>query len=398
MRKLIIIALVSLFFTSVGVVSAASVEYNEIKTFFEEYSHVEETWSEGKLKRGDDIYGPNSEKIGYMYRIFNKNVQQGYILYLDELGIVEAVFEGKDLASDITGKVYYILPGRFLSKIDYYDIVDKSIYEQIDLYHEVDYNDYNNPPGESSGWASTGDPYFPEDVTFTNEWFTINTSSVPNVSENLDGESTSFSSKSYLNNVPDYHNWSVGPIYGGCGPTAAAMMIAYYDNEEYDYLTDIDGTQYGQDFPLTHTQVNNTVDDLIIEMSDYLGNCRDADGNNTIPHNQCQGVGPGPFSAGMTNYLDAGYWDDYDVVIGRFDVGYTDYKNLINLGNPAVIYIENHPFYSAGDGAHYVLGTGYYTAMQSLPGAIVYDDWSTTPKEIFLSFNVLKYYYFLYEF
>lgn len=398
MKKIFsIILLITLTFSFAGISDskAASVEFKEIQTFFEEYSEVEQSWSEGKLKRGESLYGPDDEKIGYMYRIFNNNLQQGYILHLDGFGIVEATFEGEDLASNINGKVYYLLPGRFLSKSDYYDIINNSASEQDEFDTEEDDIYPVSRSVVSTGISVTGNP-LTNTVTIENYDYTINTSHVMDLSSNYSSYSTSTSAKFYIENTPDYHNYSYGPISNGCLPTSAAMLIAYYDNEMYNTFTDIEGP-FAAQFPLDHADDPDLVDELIIEMSDYTGNCAHyPTGEIIYPHFICHMVTGNQTIAGITNFLDDANHDEWVAIADQFDTSVGQYQQLINLGNPSIIIIENHPIYNPGGIGHAVLGMGHYAAYMSQPGIIVHDDLSSTSKEIWLSYSVAEWFIFLY--
>lgn len=394
-----IMLLITLAFSFAGTsdLKAASVEFKEIETFFEEYSQVEATWKDGKLKRGEDLYGQNDEKIGYLYRIFNKNVQQGYILYLDDLGIVEATFECEDLASNIIGKVYYILPGRFLSKTDYYDIIDVSAFEHEDEIIENKYIDSIYTRSLSTGQLTTGAPHDPSTLQYWAYFYEVITPDVMDLSSNFASYSMSTSAKFYINSIPDYHNYPYGPISNGCIPTSAAMLIAYYDNEEYNDFTEIEGPEWSQDFPLDHADNRDLVDELIIEMSDYLGNCIDYSTGLSLEHCECHPIPSSTASAGISNFLDDAGHDEWDAISGYFDTSTSQYQQLINLGNPSIISIKNHPIYNPAGVCHAVLGMGYYYIYMSQPGAIVHDDWSSTSREIWLSYDVCAYFTFLYN-
>lgn len=218
---------------------------------------------------------------------------------------------------------------------------------------------------------------------------------------NLEGDiipySTSMSGKYYVDGVPDYNNFPDSPINNGCGPTAATMMIAYYDNEKYNGFTEIEGIWWWQKFPDIHSDDDSLVDELIVEMSEYLGNCSDASGNNTLEHNQCHGVSTAQLAAGLENFLDDEGYDEWNTVVNYFEADKAGYQQLISTGNPSVIFINDHPTYAPGDAGHFVLGMGHYAAYMSQPGVIIYDNWSTTGREIYLSYDVVALYTFLYN-
>jgi hypothetical protein len=397
MKRIFVLLLLTFVMSMPEMVSAKDYEFSEIETFFHEYSRIESNWSNGKLKRGEDLYGMDDEKIGYMYRVYTIDVQQGYILYLDEFGIVEAAFEGEDSARNIDGKVYYILPSRFLSKKEYYQMLDDNEVDSQDVWNLHNNEDIINIFGGGTGLSVTGDPYDPENLIFSNVNYTINTSHVINLTSNYASYSTSMSGKYYVDGVPDYNNFPDSPINNGCGPTAAAMMIAYYDNEKYNGFTEIEGICWWQKFPDIHSDDDDLVDELIVEMSDYLGNCSDASGNNTLEHNQCHGVSTAQLAAGLENFLDDEGYDEWNTVVNSFDVDRAGYQRLISTGNPSVIFINDHPTYAPGDAGHFVLGMGHYAAYMSQPGVIIYDNWSTTGREIYLSYDVVALYTFLYN-
>lgn len=395
MQKIIIFVSLVLIVISSTLVVSAEEHSEEIKTFFQEYSQIEEAWEGGRLIRGEHLYGENNQKIGSIHRVFNKGAQQGYILYLDNIGIVEASFEGEDLASNIKGKVYYILPGKFLNQSDYFDLVKKPAnHNRKALVNEKVFNTISTEL--QSGVMASGNPLTNAISTSTYN-YSILTPYVMNLASNYSSYSTSMTSKHYIENVPDYQNYSYGPISLGCFPTSAAMLIAYYDNEIYNTFSYLEGLMAEQ-FPINHSTDRDLVDELIIEIANFTGNCADySTGENTIPHDECHTISGVQGMAGVQNYLESKNHAEWSVVADKFSTNSSQYRELVSLGNPTLVTINNHPIYSPGGIEHTVLGVGYYMSYMSNPGLIVYDNWNSTGREIWISYSAVEWFIFLHR-
>jgi hypothetical protein len=69
-----------------------------------------DSWIVGGALKSKKIRDIDNKTVGYIYRVYRDNVQEGYIIYKMDSGIVEASFEGKDSYSEVNGNKHYILP------------------------------------------------------------------------------------------------------------------------------------------------------------------------------------------------------------------------------------------------------------------------------------------------
>lgn len=388
MKKFCILVLGLLFFTSLDVVAVSDKESNEVRVFFNEYSQLEKNWLGGKLVKSNELYGSNQKVIGTLYKIYKDDLQSGYIVYLDDFGVMEASFEELDNSSQIKGDIYYSLPGQFLTESEYHSKETLSVDSKVPLNTRSLYID---------GFTVNGNPMFgPNNVTPIWYDYYIDSTHISDLTINNDGYTTSYSSQSYVENVPDYHNYDYGPTNLGCFPTSAAMLIAYYDNEYIDTFQDLDGSN--GDFPLNHSSDKNLVDSLIIEMSGYTGNLADYfTGQIYFFPSNAHAVTGNQGIAGVNNYLEDINHDEFIIVADSFDSRPNVYRQLIDLGNPSMVIIDNHSTYNASGLDHCVLGIGYYTAYQSDPGIMVHDNWQNTGRVIWLNYTAVSHFMFLYK-
>ncbi|GEM_PF-3254595 len=364
-------------------VNADSPIANEISIFIQEYSLVEPTWVNANVHSFERLYNIDDDLIGYLYRIYQNNVQQGYIIYLFEMGITEAKFTGVDKAIDIYGKVYYVVPSGFFSKKqlqENYDILVYNATIQTDLTgtgwgQDVTLIRYN-PDGSELNYESVED------------YFYINTSHVPNLSANVNSYYISMVSKVWIENVPSYLGQLVG-MANVCAPTAGAMFIAYYDNELWNNLSTLEGGWWWQYFPLLHEDDEDLVNELVLQLSGYFRTCINMNGDLTDPTN-CVGSSAEEVAFGLKNYLDDHNHSSYTGIKATMGVDYDDYTALIALGNPSVVQLAASSSY----GSHSVIGIGFYSAYMSPSGLIIYDD--QTHGEVWISYSIATYYEFLY--
>jgi hypothetical protein len=362
----------TIFVVNVSAKSSADELVNE---FVESVSELVDTWTNPKIIKGDFLYGIDDKKVGYMYRVFEDNEQRGYVLFLDSVGIAEATWEGTDSAVNIQGKVYYATPGLFMSKSEFAE------YQE----NQIDYILLSENMLGSTVYHVTNGTTGAMD-TISN--FSFSYSNVPNLASNVLSIGYTYSIRKTVQNVPDY-NW-----YEGCAPTSGGMLVAYYDNEIWDTLSDYDGTN---DYPLSYEWVDrwllsdyarnyDEVDDLISELASSTYFNTNSSGGTTIAQ----------MNVGLEDYFADNGLSTYAVYLGDFDTNWSDYQSIISSGNVTLISILGHPVY----GNHAVLGMGYLLAAPSTSGAIVHDTWPTEegyPKEIFISYDLLTYYSFIYN-
>lgn len=357
---------------TIGIIIPKSVEASyindEISIFVEEYSQVEPTWQDSKIKNGDILHSTSGEKIGYLFRVYQKNIQNGYIVYLDQSGIVEAKFIGEDRAKDIEGKVYYVFPSKFLTKkqVDDFELQDNDLYSS------------------GYGWGYNVDSWYTNGVhyqydKFTYDTYSITSNTVPDLSSNYDSYSTSMSGKYWVTDVPDYLNEAVP---NGCVPTASAMLAAYYDNEKWNDLSTYEGDDYWVPFHTVRPKFpmsaefdvsagkysSQAAKDLIFEMAIRMHTCHDGIAENC-------GTSIVNAANGLTDFFTENNHSEYDAVFSPVDYGtYTneffDYTALIIKGNPALLFLGAEIY---GE-QHVVLGVGFYSAYLSPDGFIIHDD------------------------
>ena len=356
---------------------------NEVSVFIQEYSLVEPTWVNAKVHSFERLYNIDDDQIGYLYRIFQKNNQQGYIIYLFDSGIIEARFAGIDRISDINGKVYYIFPGGFYSKEqvkEYYDIL---VYNS-----QISTDKTGSGTGEDITKVFYNDNDDPYEYTRSVVTFIISTSHVPNLSSQVSSYYNSMVNKVWIEDIPSYLSGSSG-IANSCAPTSGAMLIAYYDNVLWNNLSTLEGSGTTDYFPLLHEEDPDLVNDLIYVMADYFRTCKDMDGDLSDPTN-CIGSNAEEIALGLERYLHSHWHLLYTSLKAVMNDDYDDYTALIALGNPAIVNLEGGSY-----GAHTVIGIGFYSAYMSPSGIIVYDNWNHS--EVWINLSTVTYYEFIYK-
>lgn len=368
MKKAIIVLLFILVSFSYISVQAKDYRDIEVQKFVEQIKPGIPEWFDVKVKKGDKLYGINNHQIGYLYRLFDGKQQNGYILYLDGYGIAEATWEGTDKAIDIVGSVYYIIPGQFVSKEEFenYEPTVSTIKNEM-VFAGVVY-----------------DIWDVDRVARTYEYnelsnFTLNISNIPNLVSNVDVLSLNYYLKTTIKDVPDY-TWREG-----CVPTSVANMVAYFDNNVWDNLTPFDDSDSYSYTSSGNTASNNLIDDL----ADRFG--------TVSPNTDILYMGEQ-----LEVLFDEADLSDYEIYFGVFDDTHipnpfgeeniSDYELLIERGNPVAISLYAHPTYSN----HTVTGIGYIASLDFY-GVIVHDNYSLTPKQIYISYDLVDYYQFIYE-
>lgn len=390
MKKYFLIILVCLLFFTPGSTQAISTDEKvineQIELFVDVYSTLEETWQNAKIKKGESIYGSNDQEVGYIYRLFSKeNVQRGYILYLNEKGIVEATFDGTDNVSEIKGKVYYIMPGRFLSK--------KAFVEYTANYSEDEQNPYSDVGVDygATGERYDGDPLDPANINTTIVSYTVSSSHMPDLSSNVDYSSSLYHASWIIDGVPDYMNWPDADFNNACAPVSAANLVAYYDNEYKDSFSNQEG--WFDKFNMNH---DGDADDLINELGDYMGNCVAFDiwGNQvTLPPANCHGANDEQVGAAINDYFDDRGLGEWELYHDFFSSNFEEYKSIIRLGNPTLIGLWGHATY----GTHLTTGVGYYVVNGAPAGVVIHDNWQNTGENIWLAASEADVFFFIYD-
>ena len=269
MKKFMILFMMfcSLYFSGVAV-EARSIIYDEVEQFVYDYSHLKSTWVGAKIRDIEKLYDINNDVLGWLFRIYNKNQQQGYVIYMVNNGITVAKFTGEDMAKTIKGKVYYISPNGFMTK--------QALMKNYDaLINSQNYETDKTTSGTGTNVTQVNYDENDDAVTYNYNdiTFYINISHVPNLSSNTESYSITYYSELRINNIPSYLN-DLDNIWGSCAPTAGSMLVAYYDNELWDNLSVYDGAS---DFPLLHENNLSAVNSLIFELAGYYRTCKNMD-------------------------------------------------------------------------------------------------------------------------
>lgn len=332
--------------------------------FFESMKEVTPEWYDSHLDKGVMLYDFEDEHIGWLYRPCEGSKQTGYIVYIYGIGVIEAAWEGSDDALRIEGKVYYALPGGFFTEDERNEKLQDIAKEDTVYGYKYRITNYN--PVDST-------------ISYYSYNWSLDSSKHPSLGLNVTSQGSSYGIRKIINRVPDYTGRK------GCAPTALATVIAYFDNEWHESLSSHDGVM---DFSWNYA-VTTDSNELIDELAIYL-NTDSSGGTNifTIPMD-------------WEDYLDDHNHGTYEVLMAAFsndsiwwpEVNTSDYQTLISRGNPVLISVLDYE----GQGGHAVTGVGYVNAYPNVQGAIVHDNWSSTPREIFIDYKVLRDYYYMYN-
>jgi hypothetical protein len=380
MKKIFITFLTAVYLVAVSTNTVSANDLGFVKEKLEVYEYVEEineltkNWNDVTISNPVDLYSINNDKIGHLYKIFDSNIEKGYIIYLDEIGVAKVSFNSNADIEGIEGLVYYIFPSLF---VDFYTAIEITSHKFINDYY-------------TSGIGSFYEEgyYFEDNIIKyglleRQRTYYINTNHIPNLSTNTTYSSQVYSSYKYINNVPDYLNEH---RHNGCVPTASAMIIAYLDNEWEDEISSFD---IG-DYPMSAESnfwgsYTNEADDLIDELYDRFDSTFFG---TTIPN----------FSMGFNEYLESVNFGDYKVYLSPVNDGndtttneYYDYKLLINYGNPSVLFVGAEQY----GGLHAVAGVGYITSSIIGNGFVVQDDLEHGIS--FITDDYVMYFAFLYQ-
>lgn len=213
MKKIFVLFMLVLLVGQFEAVSAATKIKDEVVYFFDELSNIQDEWDTAKIKDYTKIYDENDEYYGSIYRVYSNNVQQGYIVYIEGHGVVQASFEGTDPVIEILGKVYLVYPGVYMSKNDFAE------YKETDEFlNRTEVNGYGNG---YAWYASISGATYTIEEDFD---YDISTITVPNLDYNYEEFIYYNAIKGLIADTPNYVN---DIIYMGCSSFSAAMMIAY---------------------------------------------------------------------------------------------------------------------------------------------------------------------------
>lgn len=343
-------------------VSAKNIQNYEIREFINSIEDFQVNWNNVHIGDTESLYGINDEKIGNIYRLYDENnIQQGYVVYTNDIGITEVKFKGEDPAKNIKGKVYYTFL-RYYSKQEYYNKVN----ERIDSYKGSGNVMYNLAMIDNLESINT--TYSTSSIISTK---LFSNSDVPDLSSNYNSYTGSYSSSQWIDNVPDYVNTY---IVDGCTTAASTMIIGYLDNEWNDDLSILD-LEWNKDlkeyddlvYPSTNPTGQDFVDDTMALIGLYNGACSIFD-----DYIICQGGANAEDTRdGLTNYFYDHNHSEYEFLFrdsSQMDV----YSQLIHRGIPSVVLLSDYN----GGGGHAVTGIGDYQAFMSPSGIIIYDNLS----------------------
>lgn len=357
MKKVFVLMLLVLLFGNFVTTDASVLEMKEMQGFVDDLSTIYESWNDAKIYRNEILFDVDDTIIGVIYRVYVDNEQQGYVISLDDYGIVEVKFEGSDDAIEINGKVYYAFPGIFFDKL-----------KRDELLAEETVNVDSQYYGSGEGFIADVIWNYWRIDSYTYDLITYDfNSGTPYLPSNVTTSSSSYHTQKYILNVPDYLNYD--DAYA-CVPTATAMMMAYYDNEYRTSWTSFDGSS---DYPLVADGGNNAmVEDLIEHFISLM--------HANKPGTANDGVSPVEFSDGLTAHFDTTLYPYYDAYVSfindsdpNTDNEYDDYKILIQRGNPTVLFVNGNPG-SPYVVNHAVAGIGYFTNITMGTGFVVYDE------------------------
>lgn len=311
---------------------------NVVTNYVEALSEINNVWENATLGDPVPLNNDTEDVSGYLYRPIVNGEQKGYVIVGNEESnykIIESSFEGIDGAADIEGDVYYTTPSKFYTASEYEQILESNASRsRTTNYVEI---------------ASRS----------------VDTSKlIPVPSAHYKTFSGSFTSYQQLLDTPSYLNYngtSIGsPATNACGPTAAAMLIAFYDTVSL-------GTLYNGLLPQHHYEDPEKVNNLILELVDSFGTCSDMNGDLTDTNN-CIGTSYLKAKSGLTNYFNNNNNGQYDAY---YSTDYRDYQ--IAIANRSVSYLRLDDDDKYGN--HAVLGIGTANVRYTGNMMIIRDNW-----------------------
>lgn len=358
-----------------------------LENYFDKVLTQKVEWEDSDIGEIIELNHLNGTSLGYLLRVYKGDESNGYIVYLHEQGIVEMSFSGNDEYDFQSGEIYYVLPGLFLNKESLESMLD---YSGIGYgsTRGINYKNYSSNYNEQEQKI-----YHQYDELFFD--YNLTSSNIINLSSNVSTVYSPGYVSEVISNVPDYLN---EVVFLGCVPTATSMMIAYYDNEYNDTLTDIDSST---SFPssansYTYDTTGIGAKNLISKLGDDLMTNKDSRMGTDIMR----------WSHGMETFLLDYNSDSNNVIKLRHLLSpiYDDdpstpnelaeYYDLIDKGNPVVLFLDDYYY----DVKHAVIGVGYFEAYGpftipgpngELEGVIIHNDISHGEK--WIAYTAIEY-------
>ncbi len=279
MKKVILVILFFIVISSFASVEASSFDKKDMQKFVDDLSLNFQEWENPKVKKSETLYDIDDTVIGSIYRVFEEGEQSGYVIYLNDFGVVEVTFRGIDEATDINGKVYYSFPGKFF---------DKKTRDLIPIIESSESQDTNFGSGTGTIAVVEWDYWGIVEIDMTQITYNF-TGRTPYLPGNVLTSSSGYHLQKWIDEVPDYLNYD--DDYA-CVPTATAMMMAYYDNEYRTGFVD-----YSSNFPLEAHGYNNSQVRALVEV--FISEM-----HSNKPGDQYDGTYSWEFSSGLTTYFD----------------------------------------------------------------------------------------------
>lgn len=355
--SLVLLIFLSVLFGSSLNVSSKTIkqdEYNEVAyQFFNSLKSSKDEWTDATIEESIKLIGNLDIKKGYLYRVYDKDVQKGYIVvaYLNnKIQVTEATFTGVDPIVENHKRNYYIAPFGFHTKDEFNKIMASHFYSTS---QNLDTN-VDDVPELLDIWPWTN----PLDEQYL----------VPIPDELFYSFSGSFHVEQKILQTPEYFNYPYGPINNGCGPTSAAMLTSFFDRVSLPNL--VPGT-----IPLQHSDNKLSVDNHIVLMADYLNTCDDMEIALTDPEN-CTGTNYNNAKDGLEQYFDDRGYSEYDAY---YNTNLLDYFKVILARNPVYLRL------STIGGGHAVLGIGRGSSYPGNNFLIVRYNWTSRDGEYWVS-------------
>lgn len=287
-------------------------------------------WKTASIEPAEELYDFDGNLTSYLFQVRSKGVDQGYVIVSASNfipGVLESTREGSNPYKDgITESKIYV--GPLMHYIKY------SADELIDLK--------NNKKLKKNALKSKG-PYSKKNI--------VNQQSTTLKNQNVSLYASNPANYTYklISGVGDF-TWQVG-----CGPTAAANILKYWDSRGYGNL--IYSTQ--------------STASLTSELGRFMKT--DSTGSTTFDN----------LASGTRNF-----WYDrgYSVDVQQYGAYFNTHMNIINSGTPNYVLTQDHPTYRD----HIMTGIGYesyYSDLSWHQQLIVHDTYSSTPVDCWVVFS-----------
>lgn len=232
MTKVLLVFLLFIVGGSFSSIEGTSFDKMDFQTFVDDLALSMIEWENPVIKKCENLYDVDDTVIGTLYRVYEKNIQAGYFVYLDDFGIVEVTFEGSDEASTIKGKVYYSFPSGFFNE---------NFRDSIEVVSSLNSEEkrYGSGVGvivdATWNWFNVLIEYDETQITYDFN------SGIPLLRSHVTSTSSNYHYQAWIEDVPDFLNYDDD---FACVPTATTMMMAYYDNVYIENFTEHDDGLY----------------------------------------------------------------------------------------------------------------------------------------------------------